>query len=152
MKLFTSILSTPKRSLTKHDLDNAYVFEDCLDRTKGKNKIKDDTLYAKRFGNELFYPSVGSTCLRGLDNAFPITTLNSGEKPWTDNDFSEFKKVIDADFKAIINECKKKKYKAIIFPKNGILNKSKTSISYKRTPKLFKYLIKKEIELAKLEV
>ena len=137
-----------------------FIFTDNGDRTSGRTKIPDDSEYSKRFGKTgLCHPSMTSALLRGLDNAYPITTqkhyvpgTRSAEGNWTDDDFEEFKKVIDDDFEHIKKACKEKGYKKIFFPVNGVLNGKISRLTIERTPKLFKYIVEKEIELKKFEI
>ena len=86
--------------------------------------------------------------IRGLDNAYPITTqrwYNSQHKGntgrWTDNDLEEFKKVIDDDFQEIIKNADK--FEQIVFPIGGIFNSKISAINKQRTPKLYEYLMNK---------
>ena len=147
------------RNSVKATPEQMYIFTDNCDRTSGNGKIPDDSEYSKRFGKEgLNHPSVTSALIRGLDNAYPVTTqkryvpgLKSYEGNWTDDDFEEFKKVIDDDFEHIKQACRDKKYKVIIFPNTGILNGKISKLTFERTPKLFKYIIEKEIELKRFE-
>jgi hypothetical protein len=148
------------RTFTKKCSDAMFIFTDNCDRTSGKGEIPDDSEYSKRFGKTgLCYPSTTSALIRGLDNAYPITTQKRffpGSKRfngnWTDDDFEEFKKVIDDDFEHIKKACKEKGYKTIYFPQRGILNSAISRITFERTPKLFKYIIEKEIELKNFEI
>jgi len=148
-----------KRTDASADSTNMYIFTDNGDRTSGNGKIDDNSEYSIRFGKKgLKYPSVTSAIIRGLSNAYPITTQKkyfpgnkSKEGNWTDDDFEEFKKVIDDDIEHIKNACVEKGYKEIIFPYNGILNGRISKLTIERTPKLYKYIIEKEIELAKFK-
>lgn len=143
------------RTQVKKDKERMYIFTDNCDRTSGSHKIKDESEYSTRFGKkDLKYPSVTSALFRGLDNAYPITTQKGYEKGkdtslknWNDEDFDEFKRVIDDDFEHIKKACIEKGYKEIIFPVNGVLNSSISRITANRTPKLFFYIIEKEMEL-----
>ena len=147
------------RLSVRGDNKRLYIFTDNLDRTSGGGKVSDNSEYAKRFGKTgLHYPSVTSAIIRGLDNAYPITTqkgYTKGANPdihnWTDDDFEEFKKVIDDDFERIKQACKEKGYKEIVFPFNGILNGKISKLNMERTPKLYGYIIEKEIELKKFK-
>ena len=132
--------------------NHLYIFTDNCDRTSGKIAIPDDSEYSKRFGKTgLMYPSSTSAIIRGLNNAYPITTKKSLKERWTDDDYAEFKKVIDDDIEHIKKACKKHKYTMIIFPKNGLLNTRIANITMERTPKLFIYTLKKEKELLNFE-
>lgn len=103
----------------------------------------------------LKHPTKTSAIIRGLDNAYPITVQKCYGKyypdKWNNNDFKEFKKVIDKDIKEIKKACIEKGYTEIMFPKNGILNGPISALTFARTPKLYDYIIEKEIELAKFE-
>ena len=136
-----------------------YIFTDNCDRTSGKGKISDDSEYSIRFGKKgLHFPTMTSALLRGLTNAYPITTqkryvsgAKSYEGNWNDEDFEEFKKVIDDDFEHIKKACVEKGYTEIVFPSKGILNGAISRLTFSRTPKLYNYIIEKEIELKKFE-
>jgi len=153
------VSSDYSRTTVKKDKDNLYVFTDNGDRTSGKIKIPDNSEYSQRFGKTgLYHPSKTSDMLRGLENACPITTqkryvpgIKCYNGNWTDDDFEEFKKVIDEDFEFIKKQCVDKKYKEIIFPKNGVLNGKISRLTFLRTPKLFKYIVEKELELKNFE-
>lgn len=158
MKLVRRSYGTRKQ--VAEDSKNIYIFTDNCDRSSGKGEIPDDSTYSKRFGKKkLKYPAVTSAFIRGLENSFPITTQkkyvprpNQFEGNWTDDDFEEFKKVIDDDFEHIKKACKEKGYKKIFFPVNGVLNGKISRLTIERTPKLFKYIVEKEIELKKFEI
>lgn len=86
--------------------------------------------------------------IRGLDNAYPITTQRYYNKNckgvngrWNDSDFEDFKKVIDDDFDTILRNIHR--YGSIIFPIGGIFNTKISNISKERTPLLFNYLMGK---------
>lgn len=158
MKLIKSSKYT--RNSVKKDKSNIYIFTDNCDRTSGKNKIPDDSAYSKRFGKTgLCYPTTTSATIRGLYNAFPVTTqksYNKGKKSfddnWNDEDFEEFKKVIDADFEVIKEACKTLKPNAVVFPQKGILNGPISRLTFERTPLLFNYIVHKEKELRDFEI
>ncbi len=143
------------RSDVKRDKNNIYIFTDNQDRTSGSCKIPDDSEYSKRFRKtDLKYPTRTSAMLSGQPNAFPVTTqkyyvkgTKCYEGNWNDEDFEEFTKVIDADFEAIKDACKRLRPKNVFFPSNGILNGKISRLTIERTPKLFSYIVKKELEL-----
>jgi hypothetical protein len=150
-----------KRTQVKADADKAiYVFTDNGDRTSGSHKIPDDSGYSTRFGKTgLCYPTTTSALIRGIDNEFPITTQKryvkgSGfhERDWTDDGFDAFKKVIDDDFEHIQKACVQRKIDTVVFPEKGILNSSIARITLTRTPKLFGYIVDKEIELKRFNI
>ena len=147
------------RDIVAGDTTKMYIFTDNCDRTSGKGKIPDDSEYSIRFGKKgLHFPTMTSALLRGLPNAYPITTqkryvsgAKSYEGNWNDEDFEEFKKVIDDDFEHIKKACVEKGYTEIVFPSKGILNGAISRLTFSRTPKLYNYIIEKEIELKKFE-
>ena len=156
MNLIKQSYTRSSATLKKNEI---YVFTDNCDRTSGTGIIPDDSNYSKRFGKTgLKYPKTTSACIRGLDNAFPITT-QKGYSPkgkennnWNDDDFEEFKKIIDDDINTIKRACKDLKAEYIIFPSSGILNTNIAKITFERTPRLYEYIIKKEIELRDFEI
>lgn len=134
-----------RRKDVDSDKENMYIFTDNTDRDSGSGKIDEDSWYSKKYGNGKHFPSITSAVIRGLDNAYPITTQrwyndkNKGVSGrWTDEDFEDFKKVIDDDFKTIYENFKR--YKNIIIPYGGIFNSQIANISKDRTPVLFSYL------------
>lgn len=158
MKLIKSS-SFYTREKVFEDKENLYIFTDNCDRTSGWGTIPDDSEYSKRFGKiNLKFPKVTTALIRGLDNAYPVTTQKhyikgkeSYKGNWTDDDFDEFKEVIDSDFEAIKKAIKEKGYKQVIFPIGGILNRNISKLTIERTPKLFNYIIEKEKELKEYE-
>lgn len=148
------------RSSVKKDTKNIYVFTDNQDRNSGKNAIPDDSEYSKRFNKTgLHYPTITSAKIRGLDNAFPITTQKHNvtgicyfKGNWNDEDFEEFKKTIDDDFEAIKEACVRLKPIAVIFPEDGVLNSNISQLTFERTPLLYNYIVKKEIELRDFKI
>ena len=114
------------------DVNNMYIFTDNTDRDSGKQPISDDSWYAVKYGKGKHHPTVTTALIRGLNNAYPITTQRYYNKQfkgitgrWEDEDIEEFKKVIDDDFEEIYRNAKR--YEKIIFPVGGIFN-SKISV------------------------
>ena len=130
------------------------VFTDNTDRTSGSNDIDPNSWYAKEYGEGLKYPTQTAAVVRGLDNARPLSTqrwYHEGAKGaagrWTDEDFDEFKKVIDKEIADILAEWNTGKYETIWFPRGGVFNTKISNISRERTPKLHRYLQEKLVEL-----
>ena len=152
-------INTYSRATIEKDSDNMYIFEDSTCRSSGSNRISDLSDYSKRFGKKnLKYPSNHtSQIIRGLKNAFPITTIkdNKSRKPsqhfWCDDDFETFKEIIDDDIEHIKKACAENKYKNIVFPRTGLINSPHSCIYMVRTPKIFKYIVEKELELLKFK-
>ena len=136
------------RDAVEKDVKTMYIFTDNTDRDSGKGDIPDESWYAAKYGNGKHYPRVTSALIRGLNNAYPITTQRWYNKEhkgiygnWYDDDFEEFKKVIDDDFDTIYQNMGK--YEKIVFPFGGIFNSKIANISKSRTPKLYDYLMTK---------
>ena len=134
------------------DKATMYIFTDNTNRDSGKGEIPEDSWYCQKYGSGKHYPKVTSALIRGLDNAYPITTqhwYNSQHKGlfgrWTDDDFDEFKKVIDDDFDEI--KANIVKYEKVVFPFGGIFNSKIANISKSRVPRLYEYLMNKCKEL-----
>ena len=122
------------RKNVREDKDSMYIFTDNTDRDSGKSLISNSSWYSQKYGEGKHYPSMTTALIRGLDNAYPITTqhwYNSQHKGtngrWTDDDFEK-----------IYNDCKN--FKRIVFPMGGIFNSKISAINKVRTPKLYEYL------------
>lgn len=133
------------RAEIEKDTENMYIFTDNTDRDSGHGTISPDSWYSKKYGEGKHYPTMTSAIIRGLDNAYPITTQHyynnerKGENGrWTDDDLNEFFDVIADDFLEILKNSSR--YKKIIFPPDGIFNSKIANISKERTPKLEKFL------------
>ena len=140
------------RKEVEEDTKTMYIFTDNTDRDSGKGNIPDDSWYAMKYGSGKHFPKVTSALIRGLDNAYPIATQRWYNKEhkglsgrWNDEDFNEFKKVIDDDFNEIYKNMHR--YNRIITPFGGIFNSKIADISESRVPKLYSYLKEKCIKL-----
>lgn len=128
-----------------------YIFTDNTDRDSGRTLIDPNSEYAKKYGADKHYPTTTQAVVRGLNNAMPISTqrwYHDGAKGetgrWTDDSFDEFKKTIDEEFDAILEEWKTGKYNRIVFGnKDGLFNTKISNITEQRTPKIYKYLKEK---------
>ena len=136
------------RKLVREDNTSMYIFTDNTDRDSGKSLIPNTSWYSQKYGEGKHYPSMTTALIRGLYNAYPITTqrwYNPQHKGingrWTDDDLEEFKKVIDDDFEEIYKNADK--FERIIFPMGGIFNSKISAINKVRTPKLYEYLMMK---------
>lgn len=96
------------REKVEADKKNQYIFTDNLDRTSGSNPIKKsnniiiDQLYFRKK-----YPNVSQAVIRGLYNAYPITTKKgqyAGDF-FKEEDFDLFKKTIDKDIERITDNA-----------------------------------------------
>ena len=135
-----------------NDRETMYIFTDNTDRDSGKGEIPEESWYSMKYGSGKHYPKVTSALIRGLDNAYPITTqrwYNSEHKGiygrWKDRNLETFKRVIDDDFDEI--EKNMGRYERIVFPVGGIFNSKIADISKSRVPELYEYLMNKCLEL-----
>ncbi len=148
------------------DPDYLYIFTDNTDRTSGGEKI-DDGWYAKKYGKGGYgtVKNPTSAVIRGLPNAAPISTMkwfykvHEGEtiesSRWTDDDFDEFKTVIDDEIEDIKRLWREGNFKGIKLPKGGVMtkigvgaDKRIAQLNIRRVPRLYEYLSRKMAELA----
>ena len=138
------------REIAAKDKKTLYVFTDNTDRTSGTNRVSPASRYSGQYGRMriLSYPNTTSAVIRGLKNAFPLSTQKkfSQGKPsdgqWTDADLKEFKTVISAEIKDIIKAFESRVYKRVVLPVGGVFEGPISDISQERTPKLYKELMK----------
>lgn len=145
------------RNEVEKDTDNLYIFTDNTNRTSGRNKIDDDSDYAKKYGKGLKYPGKTQAAIRGLNNAMPISTqryydpknsLTYEKGNWNDEDFEEFKKVIDSEIEDIKNKFISGNYKNIIIGTgDALFNGEISNITKDRCPNIYDYLESKIEEL-----
>ena len=124
-----SLLTNFTRNQVEKDKDYIYLFTDNSGRTSGKNIILDGW-YKDKYGQNkiLRYPTMTQAIIRGLDNAYPITTMVDDKRTqWTDDKFEEYKEIIDDEIKQIINILKTGKYKGIKFSALYPIGKGKIS-------------------------
>ena len=139
------------RGEAARDPESLYIFTDNTDRDSGRGLIDPMSKYAQKYGRGKHYPTMTQAVLRGLDNAMPLSTqrwYHEGAKGitgrWTDADFAEFKKVIDAEIEDIVKEWSTGKYKRIVIGSaDGFFNTRISNISMDRTPVLYQYLQRK---------
>lgn len=135
------------RKQVKETPDVLYIFTDNTDRTSGKNKITDGW-YKEKYGSNrnIYYPNITTAQIRGLDNAFPISTqryyhgdLIGVKGRWLDNDYDEFCFVINNEVNQIIDAISSGKYKQLVFCSH-LVNGGISYITFERTPLLFNFL------------
>lgn len=138
------------REEVEKDSNSLYIFTDNTDRDSGSNLIDPSSKYAEKYGKDKHYPTITQAVIRGLDNAMPLSTqrwYHKGAKGasgrWTDEDFEEFKKVIDAEIEDIEKEWNTGKYKRVVISGNGFFNTRISNISMERTPLIYQYLQRK---------
>lgn len=134
--------------------NNLYLFGDNKDRNSGHNPIPEGRPYCRKYGKGKHFPTMTSAVLRGLNNSMPVCTqhwyhgtLKGTNGRWTDEDFDEFKSVVDDEFEDIKNYIKENNPAYVVLPKNGFFNSKISDISIERVPKIFEYLKSKLDEL-----
>lgn len=125
-----------------------FVFTDNTDRTSGHNIISPESWYSKKYGQGHCYPVVSTAQIRGLNNAYPISTqrwYHYGAKgkngQWKNEDFELFKSVIDSEISDIDAALASHRFTELVFC-NSIVNGYISEITLQRTPDLYNYLIK----------
>lgn len=128
--------------------DRLFIFTDNTDRDSGKGVVDRSSVYYRRYGNgrdDLHYPTVTAAVLRGLDNAFPVSTQRwyhpgaSGVTGrWNDADRDEFEAVVTAEFAdiraAILAGIGN--YREVVLPEHGLLGGRISQLTGERTPEL----------------
>jgi hypothetical protein len=97
------------RDSVKSDSSTMYIFTDNTDRDSGSGIIDNDSWYIHKYGCCKHYPKVTSAVIRGLDNAYPITTQHYYNKfrkgisgRWNDSDFDELFKSFFSGFNGVL--------------------------------------------------
>lgn len=136
------------RGKVKADTDYMYLFSDNAERTsfkEGKTPapiIPEDSWYKREFGEDIVVPRKSTALIRGLNNAYPITTSFLATETlalnqWSDYNFEEYKRIIDSDIDRIKRELPK--YKGIkVYDERFGDNKGSQLIYV--APKCYKYL------------
>ena len=134
------------RSSVEKDSDYMYLFTDNAKRTSGSNLIPDESRYSAVYGQGNKYPTTTQAVVRGLDNAFPITTMVDDKKTqWTDDRFEEFKKEIDSEIEIIKGSISY--FKGIKFSGEMPFGKGAISNMKETAPKSWAYLNSKLAEI-----
>ena len=131
-----------------------YIFTDNTNRTSGRNVIDRNSPYYKKYGDgqsDLYYPDSTRAVLRGLPNAFPISTqryydiargLTGKNGRWTNESLEEFKKIVDAEIDEIVQYSSK--YDKIIISGTNLFGGKISDINEEGDrSEIFKYLQKK---------
>lgn len=104
-------------SVTK-DSNSMYIFTDNTDRSSAPNatteNVDKNSWYYKKYksttSKPIHFGSVNnptSAVIRGLNNAYPISTVKSYGQNWKESEFEEFKKVIDNEIEQIKTDLPK---------------------------------------------
>jgi hypothetical protein len=106
------------RSSVEQDSESMYLFTDNAERTSRPNakeeNVDKDSWYYKKYKSETNKPiHFGSTSnptsavIRGLNNAYPISTMSAYGTNWTNNNFDLFKSTIDSEIGQIKSDMSK---------------------------------------------
>lgn len=129
------------------DPTHLYLFTDNANRSSGSNRIASDTTYAKRYGQGT-YPGMTQAVIRGLENAYPITTMVDDKRTqWTDDKFNEYKKIIDSEIEHIKEAMASGQYKGIKFAAQMPFGKGQISNMRQSAPKIWQYMTDKLKEI-----
>ena len=106
------------REQVENDQDYLYIFTDNLNKTSGRNLNRTDCNYNKLYipTGVSYYPTMTQAVIRGLDNAFPISTMKDQHgTQLTSKDSELINSVWDKEIKNILEALKTGKYKGIKF-------------------------------------
>lgn len=115
------------RESVRKDKDTLYIFTDNTERTSGGTRFGQGW-YRTKYGSGGYGSSNNPTSaiIRGLENAYPISTMKYfkynhkdmtlSEARWKDSDVEEFKEIIDDEIEQIKRAWSTGKYKKIVTP------------------------------------
>ena len=146
------------RQSVRQDKDTLYIFTDNTERTSGGTRFGQGW-YRTKYGSGGYGSDKNPTSaiIRGLENAYPITTMKYfkynhkdmtlADARWKDSDIEEFKEIIDDEIEQIKRAWSTGKYKKIVTPvgNDSFFNSDKAKIS--RDSEIGKYLEEKLKEL-----
>lgn len=123
------------RDIAAKDKKTIYLFADNPERKSGFNRVPSSSRYSKKYGGRrlLSYPDDTSANIRGLENAFPISSEGR-----SDADIVEFRRTLSQEINDILEAMESGEYKRVVIPSVGIFG----DISKEKTPKLYKELVK----------
>lgn len=134
------------RESAKKDIDYMYLFTDNAGRTSGSGTIDPNSWYAKKYGTDKKHANKTQAVARGLENAYPITTMVDDKRTqWVDAQFDEYKKIIDDEITTIKQALKN--YKGIKFGAEMPFGKGAISNMKDSAPKIWNYLNEKLKEI-----
>jgi alkylated DNA repair dioxygenase AlkB/predicted NAD-dependent protein-ADP-ribosyltransferase YbiA (DUF1768 family) len=134
------------RESVEKDSEYIYLFTDNAERTSGSQLVADESRYSAIYGQGKKYPTSTQAVIRGLDNAFPITTMVDDKRTqWTDDKFKEFKQEIDSEITII--KMNLVNFKGIKFSAEMPFGKGAISNMKDSAPKIWNYLNTKLAEI-----
>ncbi len=133
------------RKSVEEDSEYLYLFTDNAGRTSGSGSVDNDSYYANEYGKGKKYPRSSQAVIRGLENAYPITTMVDHRKTqWTDDRFDEYKEIIDKEVAMIL--AVRDNFKGIKV-RNKTIGEGQYSDMKEKAPKIWAYLNEKLNEL-----
>lgn len=146
------------RESVRQDKDTLYIFTDNTERTSGGTRFGQGW-YRTKYGSGGYGSSNNPTSaiIRGLENAYPISTMKYfkynhkdmtlSEARWKDSDIAEFKEIIDDEIEQIKRMWSTGKYKKIVTPvgEDAFFNSKRAKIQL--DSEIGKYLEQKLKEL-----
>lgn len=136
------------RESVKKDTDYIYLFTDNAARTSGNNLVDPNSWYADAYGKNSKFPTKTQAVIRGLNNAFPITTMIDDKgTQWTDDKFNEFTKEINHEIRQIQESILDEGFKGIKFSAEMPFGKGAISNMKETAPKIWNYLNEKLKEI-----
>ena len=147
------------RQSVEDDPKTLYIFTDNVDRTSGQAPVDPSSWYAVKYGNsdtQLMYPLTSSAQIRGLSNAFPISTKRSDDFNkkiglFKDEDIEFVKTVVEDELLDIQNAWLSGVYKNIVLPYgNSFVDNRQSNITKELTPLLYEYFSQVETRIRKL--
>lgn len=134
------------RKSAEKDKDYLYLFTDNAGRTSGSGTIDPNSWYAKKYGASKKYASKTQAVARGLENAYPITTMVDDKRTqWNDKDFDKYKEIIDDEIDTIKKALPN--YKGVKFGAEMPFGKGAISNMKESAPKIWNYLNQKLAEI-----
>ncbi len=129
------------RGEVKADTDYMYLFTDNANRTSGGTKVDGSSWYAEVYGYDKRFPTRTQAVIRGLNNAFPITTMvNEKRTQWDDSKFNEYKEIIDNEILQIRDALDSGEFKGVKFSSSMPIGKGQISNMKDNAPKIWGYL------------
>lgn len=129
------------------DKDYIYLFTDNAARSSGRNPIDPNSWYVKKYGQGN-YPGMTQAVIRGLGNAYPITTMvNDQRTQWDDSKLEQYKQIIDTEIQDIKNALQSGKYKGVKFAAQMPFGKGQISNMKLAAPKVWEYMNSKLREI-----
>jgi hypothetical protein len=136
------------RESVEKDNEYIYLFTDNANRTSGNNLVDPNSWYADAYGKNSKFPTKTQAVIRGLNNAFPITTMVDEQRTqWTDDKFNAFTKEIDHEIRQIQESILDEGFKGIKFSAEMSFGKGAISNMKNTAPKCWNYLNTKLAEI-----